>query len=144
MEYIDEFIDKMQLILSDDLVKYVITNYIFLPENKAVIRKQKMLKHRMQKQLLLVSNTIYIDDNYFIYWQSNRIIIHNHGNQDYNVSVYHCNTYNDTSYATSITDNSFLLTSSNMIVNGTEFDAVDNLNDLGHNSSNLIMYIMYV
>lgn len=141
---IDRFITSMQEVLSDELIEFIIRKYIFLPENKMIIRKQKKLKNVMHLQLLFVSSLVYIDDNYYVYLQNNKIIIHNHGNQSYDISLYNYNGMD------TVNNNSFLLTSSNMIVNGSEFSNIGHtyssnlVVDVNENSSNLVMYIMYI
>lgn len=146
---IEEFIDSMRETLSVDLVEYIVRKYIFWPRNRFIIRYQKMLKSIVHRQLVFVSNIIHIDENYCIYWRDNKIIIYNQGNSDYNLSIYN---YNPLGNVGNVNDDTFLLTSSNLIVNGNEFTNVWNdENNITNNnitidahSSNIVMYIMYI
>ena len=141
---IDLFIEKMKRVLPYELVEYIIRKYIFLPKNKGIIWRQKALKNILNRHIEFVANVLFIDDNYCIYFDNNKLVIHNHGNTEYDLSLYHQN-----GHQTDIQEvnNNFLLTSSNMIVNGTEFTNVlhtnDNNVDVNVSSSNIVMYIMY-
>lgn len=148
---IDAFIDIMIKKLPQELIQHIICKYIFWPKNRYTIWRQKILKNIMHKQLKFVSNIIYIDNNYFMYYQDNKIIIHNYGDIEYNVSIYNNNSimpiYNSDS-SDYIDENLYVTSaSSNLIVNGTEFYPIMNTNEnitsINANSSNIVMYILY-
>jgi hypothetical protein len=83
---IDEFIDKMVVVLPSDVITYIVQRYIYLPLNKLTIRKQKLLKTLVHQQLSFVSNIIFIDDLFCVYMNNNQIIIHNNSsNIDMNI-----------------------------------------------------------
>jgi hypothetical protein len=74
---VDAFIDKMCKKLSKDIIEYIVKRHIFLPNNKLVIKRQKVAKYLMHLQLLFISNVIHIDDRYCIYIHNNSIVIYN-------------------------------------------------------------------
>jgi len=94
---IDIFIEKMLILLPQDIVLYIVKKYIYLPKNKLVIYNQKQFYKQLLIQLVFVSNIIFVDRNCCIYIDNNNIVISN--NCD-NVQL-----YGTSNYITNITDN---------------------------------------
>jgi hypothetical protein len=87
--YIDEFIDNMIMTLPSELITHVVQKYIYLPYNKLIIQRQKLLKSIVHRQLFFISNIIFIDNNICVYVNSNQLIIHNNSNNENNgISLY--------------------------------------------------------
>jgi hypothetical protein len=165
---IDEFIDNMIMALPAELITYIVQKFIYLPYNKLIIQRQKLLKTIAHKQLFFISNIIFIDDNICIYTNNNQLIIHNNNinSHEYNnLSLYGLaqnisNTDNSDNINVIHTYNTLLLDEisnrlgsiQNNNISGFTNILQTNLSDMRNvvintnhsNIDNISMYIMYI
>lgn len=72
---INSFLNLMEDMLSYDILKQIIL-LVYKDQNMAVIKKQKLLKYRINSDIIKVHNIYYYDNNFMIYKnQSDQFIL---------------------------------------------------------------------
>ena len=63
MNDIDSFLNMMENMLSADLLKHIVS-MVCLDKNLSIIKKQKELKYKLNKDVIKLFNTYYYDNIY--------------------------------------------------------------------------------
>lgn len=86
---IENFITSMTDILNDDMIKYIIQNYVYRKHNRSVIAKQKELKYKMLIEIRKLFNILYFDRNFVVYLSvNNQVMLENLSMVYNNVHIY--------------------------------------------------------
>jgi hypothetical protein len=74
---IESYMNTMQNILSTDLIRYIVS-IASMHENISIIKKQKRLKAKLNKDVVKLFNTYYYDNNFMVYRnEHNQFILEN-------------------------------------------------------------------
>ena len=77
MNDIDSFLNMMENMLSVDLLKHIVS-MVCLDKNLSIIKKQKELKYKLNKDVIKLFNTYYYDNNFLLYRnERNQFILEN-------------------------------------------------------------------
>jgi len=77
MNDIDSFLNMMENMLSVDLLKHIIS-MACLDKNLSIIKKQKKLKYKLNRDVIKLFNTYYYDNNFLLYRnERNQFILEN-------------------------------------------------------------------
>ena len=77
MNDIDSFLNMMENMLSADLLKHIVS-MVCLDKNLSIIKKQKELKYKLNKDVIKLFNTYYYDNNFLLYRnERNQFILEN-------------------------------------------------------------------
>jgi hypothetical protein len=77
MNDIESFLNMMERMLSGDLLKHIIS-IVCLDKNMSIIKKQKKLKYKLNKDVIKLFNTYYYDNNFLLYRnEKNQFILEN-------------------------------------------------------------------
>jgi hypothetical protein len=76
---IDSFIERMKYILTPDMIEFIVCEYIYKKHNLQVVRNQKQLKVKLNKELSDMFNVYYDDNNFKLYKnENNQFVLRNH------------------------------------------------------------------
>ena len=85
---IDNFFNLMETILPNDIIKHIIYN-INLKSNLLIIKKQRNLKNKINKDIIKLFNTYYRDNNFLLYKNNKgQFILENHRINNNNILIY--------------------------------------------------------
>ncbi len=119
---INSFLNMMENILSYDIIKDII-NIIYKDFNISIVKRQKLLKYQLNKDIIRFHNTYYYDKNYLIYKNNlNQMVL----KQKKSNTLHKISLYSDS-------DNS-----SNLILNDNNDEII-----LFTNQNNIKLYVMY-
>ena len=77
MNDIESFLNMMENMLSADLLKHIVS-MVCLDKNLSIIKKQKGLKYKLNKDVIKLFNTYYYDNNFLLYRnEKNQFILEN-------------------------------------------------------------------
>lgn len=86
---IEKFLDDMTEKLNSDMIKYIISTYIYGEKNKRQIIRQKKLKKLCNLELIKFFSILYFDNNFIVYRNVNgEVILENNHIQHANMYLF--------------------------------------------------------
>lgn len=99
---IESYMNTMQNILSTDLIRYIVS-IAFMDKNMSIIKKQKKLKAKLNKDVVKLFNTYYYDNNFMVYRnEHNQFILENISMNNKHIRV--CSNNTNHSISTELND----------------------------------------
>jgi|LakMenE01Jun11ns_1017448.scaffolds.fasta_scaffold9959515_17 hypothetical protein len=99
---IESYMNTMQNILSTDLIRYIVS-IAFMDKNMLIIKKQKKLKAKLNKDVVKLFNTYYYDNNFMVYRnEHNQFILENISMNNKHIRV--CSNNTNHSISTELND----------------------------------------
>lgn len=103
---IETFLDKMDKILTNDLKEKIVQSVSF-EKNFMIIKKQWILKKKLQRDLNIILNTVYNDGQIIIYrnFATGKLMLHNNFDNHSTISIYGDNYINEDDTNTIVNSN---------------------------------------